>query len=61
MNTYMAWVGPTPLVNRMMQELRRQGLVTSKGKRLIVNDLEKLIEFADSTRTILHYPKNSER
>ena len=50
-------------INRMMQELRGQGLVTSKGKRLIVNDLEKLMAFADFNPNYLHYPKgvNGER
>lgn len=50
-------------INRMMQELRGQGLVTSKGKRLIVNDLEKLMAFADSNPNYLHYSKtvNGER
>jgi CRP-like cAMP-binding protein len=50
-------------INRMMQELRALGLVTSKGKRLIVNDLKELMEFADFNPNYLHYSKraNGER
>ena len=40
--------------NRVLQELRGQGLITSKGKRVIVNDLDRLMEFADYNPNYLH-------
>jgi CRP-like cAMP-binding protein len=41
-------------VNRTLQELRAQGLITSKGKRLIVNDVDRLFEFSDYNPNYLH-------
>ncbi len=40
--------------NRTLQELRGKGLITSKGKRMIVNDVDKLFEFADFKPNYLH-------
>ncbi len=40
--------------NRTLQELRSQGLITSKGRRLIVNDMDRLMEFADFNKNYLH-------
>ena len=34
-------------VNRMLQQLREDGLITLKGKTLTILDLERLKEFAD--------------
>lgn len=41
-------------VNRMLQELRGQGLITSHGKRVIVNDVDRLLEFAEFNPNYLH-------
>ena len=41
-------------VNRTLQELRGQGLITNKGKRMIVNDVDQLFEFADYNPNYLH-------
>ncbi|MFC4174317.1 Crp/Fnr family transcriptional regulator [Microvirga sp. GCM10011540] len=41
-------------VNRTLQELRAQGLVASKGRRMTVNDLERLCAFADFNPNYLH-------
>ena len=41
-------------VNRTLQELRARGLIESRGKRLIVNDLDHLIAFADYNPNYLH-------
>ncbi len=41
-------------VNRMMQELRGEGLIATKGKRMIVADLERLMAFAEFDAAYLH-------
>ncbi len=41
-------------VNRMMQELRERGLVTTNGKRLTINDVEGLQDFAQFNANYLH-------
>jgi CRP-like cAMP-binding protein len=41
-------------VNRMLQELRGRGLITTKGKRIIVNDVDRLFEFAEFNPNYLH-------
>ena len=41
-------------VNRMFKELRGQGLITSKGKRINVNDVDRLFEFAEYDPNYLH-------
>jgi CRP-like cAMP-binding protein len=41
-------------VNRTFQELRRQGLITSKGRRISVDDVDRLFEFADFNPNYLH-------
>jgi CRP-like cAMP-binding protein len=41
-------------VNRMVQELRGQGLIESKGKRVMVADLKRLMAFADFDPAYLH-------
>ena len=41
-------------VNRTLQELRSQGLITSEGKRVIVHDLDRLMAFADFNPNYLH-------
>ena len=41
-------------MNRTLQELRSQGLITNKGKRMIVNDAERLFAFADFNPNYLH-------
>jgi CRP-like cAMP-binding protein len=46
-------------MNRTLQQLRAQGLITTKGKRLIINDVERLMDFADFDRTYLHQERAS--
>jgi len=41
-------------VNRMMQELREQGSITTSGKRLTINDVKRLQEFARFNPNYLH-------
>jgi len=41
-------------VNRMLQELRGRDLITSSGRRVIVNDRERLFEFAEFNPNYLH-------
>jgi CRP-like cAMP-binding protein len=41
-------------VNRMLQELRAQGLIVSSGKRVTVNDLDRLMAFAEFNPNYLH-------
>jgi CRP-like cAMP-binding protein len=41
-------------INRTMQDLRSQGLITSKGKRMVVNDLERLMAFSEFNPNYLH-------
>ncbi|TNC48553.1 Crp/Fnr family transcriptional regulator [Rubellimicrobium rubrum] len=40
--------------NRMIQELRGEGLITTEGKRMVVNDLDRLMEFAEFDPNYLH-------
>lgn len=42
-------------MNRMLQELRSQGLITSKGKRIIVDDRDRLMAFAEFNPNYLHH------
>lgn len=49
-------------VNRVLQELRRQGLIVSKGKSLTIPDAERLKEFAQFNPSYLHLePKHHDR
>jgi CRP-like cAMP-binding protein len=41
-------------MNRTLQKLRSDGLITSQGKRLVINDLARLMEFADFDPMYLH-------
>lgn len=41
-------------VNRTLQELRGQGLIASEGRRMIVRDVDRLMEFADFNPNYLH-------
>ena len=41
-------------MNRTLQKLRSDGLITSQGKRLVINDLARLMEFADFDPIYLH-------
>jgi CRP-like cAMP-binding protein len=41
-------------MNRMLQQLRGQGLITTNGKRMIVKDVEGLFGFADFNPNYLH-------
>jgi CRP-like cAMP-binding protein len=41
-------------VNRMMQELRERQLIATNGKRLTINDVERLQEFAEFNPSYLH-------
>ncbi len=41
-------------VNRTLQDLRGNGLITSKGKRMIVNDVDRLFAFAEFNPKYLH-------
>jgi CRP-like cAMP-binding protein len=41
-------------VNRTFQELRGQGLITSKGRQISVDDVDRLFEFADFNPNYLH-------
>ena len=41
-------------MNRTLQKLRNDGLITSQGKRLVINDLARLMEFADFDPIYLH-------
>lgn len=41
-------------VNRTLQELRSQGLITSRGKRVIVNDVDRMFQFAEFNPNYLH-------
>ena len=51
-------VGLTPVhVNRTLQELRRQGLVELKSKRLVIPDFERLKQVAEFSPTYLYLEK----
>ena len=41
-------------VNRMMQELREKGLITTASKRLTINDVERLQDIAQFNPNFLH-------
>jgi biotin operon repressor len=41
-------------VNRMMQELRENGLITTASRRLTINDVERLQDFAEFNPNFLH-------
>jgi CRP-like cAMP-binding protein len=41
-------------MNRTLQELRRSGLITSEGRRVVVNDVQGLMAFADFDPIYLH-------
>ena len=41
-------------VNRMLQQLRADGLITLQGKRLTIPDVERLQEFAGFDPNYLH-------
>ncbi len=41
-------------VNRTLQDLRGQGLITSKGKQVIIDDLERLMALAEFNPNYLH-------
>ena len=41
-------------VNRTLQELRSEGLIASKGRRITVKSLDRLMEFADFNPNYLH-------
>lgn len=41
-------------INRTMQDLRKRGLITTQGKRMIVNDMDGLMEFTDFNPNYLH-------
>ena len=42
-------------MNRMLQELRREGLITTHGKQVQVRDLDRLMALADFDPNYLHY------
>jgi CRP-like cAMP-binding protein len=46
-------------VNRMLQQLREDGLLTLTGKKLTILDRERLEEFADFNPNYLHLKKRS--
>jgi CRP-like cAMP-binding protein len=41
-------------INRTLQDLRGQGLISTEGKRVIAHDLARLMEFSDFDPTYLH-------
>jgi CRP-like cAMP-binding protein len=48
-------MGITPVhMNRTLQALRRSDLITTRGKRVIVRDAERLMAFADFNPNYLH-------
>ncbi len=48
-------------VNRTLQELRSEGLISSHGKTLIINDWERLQQVGQYTRDYLHMGQKLER
>jgi DNA-binding GntR family transcriptional regulator len=48
-------------VNRVLQELRADGLITSRGKTLIIKDLQRLQEQAQYSPGYLHIGQKIER
>jgi CRP-like cAMP-binding protein len=48
-------MGVTPVhMNRTLQALRSRNLITTQGKQVIINDVERLMEFADFNPNYLH-------
>jgi hypothetical protein len=48
-------MGITPVhMNRTLQALRSRNLITTQGKQVIINDVERLMEFADFNPNYLH-------
>ncbi len=41
-------------MNRTMQELRSQGLIATRSKQVIINDMERLMEFSEFDPKYLH-------
>lgn len=48
-------------VNRMLQELRADGLITSRGRNLAINDWERLQQVAEYNPDYLHIDQKLER
>jgi CRP-like cAMP-binding protein len=48
-------------VNRTFQDLRGQGLITSQGKTLVINDWERLQQVAQFNPDYLHADQKIER
>lgn len=48
-------------VNRVLQDLRGDGLITSRGKLLIINDLARLREEGQYSPDYLHMDQKLER
>jgi CRP-like cAMP-binding protein len=48
-------------VNRTLQELRGEGLITSQGKTLVINDWERLRQVAQFNPDYLHMDQKIER
>jgi CRP-like cAMP-binding protein len=48
-------------VNRVLQDLRGEGLITSRGKTVIINDLERLQQEAQYNPDYLHIGQKLER
>ncbi|MBL0404233.1 winged helix-turn-helix domain-containing protein [Microvirga aerilata] len=48
-------------INRVLQDLRADGLITSRGKTLIINDLKRLQEQAQYSPGYLHIGQKLER
>lgn len=42
-------------VNRVLRELREDGLLTFQNKKVVIHDLERLVEFADFDKTYLDH------
>jgi hypothetical protein len=48
-------------VNRVLQDLRAEGLITSHGKTLIINDWERLQQVGQYNPDYLHIGQKLER
>ncbi|WP_306461776.1 Crp/Fnr family transcriptional regulator [Salinarimonas soli] len=48
-------------VNRTIQHLRATGLITSQGRRVVVDDLERLMEFCGFNPNYLHQQSEAAR
>lgn len=44
-------------MNRMLQDLRRQGLIHTEGKRVVVENLDRLMTFAGFNPNYLHHER----